>query len=227
MITRMRNFMKKNSNEGFTLIELMIVIAIIGILAAIAVPQFMAYRTRAYNATAKATCHNVQASESDLNAELGCYGHTEASPATLVAGDGGAAVMDTSVAANAAAAVEATATAQGGRIVGTNPTTGKVFAVACGFGTNMAVQAQETAGTAAACTVVARHINGDTAYGMDSEVPSQTYSVSNTTWRGAAGLGATFVASTDNLNDFDNDNTPNTGDEASGGGKPDDPWRAI
>ena len=61
------------SQKGFTLIELMIVVAIIGILAAIAIPNFLTYQLKSRQSEAKVNLGAIKTSEIAFQAERGCF----------------------------------------------------------------------------------------------------------------------------------------------------------
>ncbi len=66
-------FKALRKQEGFTLIELMIVVAIIGILAAIAIPNFLQYQLKSRQSEAKTNLMAIKTSEVAFQAEQGCY----------------------------------------------------------------------------------------------------------------------------------------------------------
>jgi type IV pilus assembly protein PilA len=70
----------KNNQKGFTLIELMIVVAIIGILAAIAIPNFLNYQLKAKTAEAKTNLGAIRTSQETFNAEMDYYKVCAATP---------------------------------------------------------------------------------------------------------------------------------------------------
>ena len=65
--------LRPSRKQGFTLIELMIVIAIIGILAAIAIPNFVSYRARSYNSAAQADLKNAVTAQEAYFVDYGKY----------------------------------------------------------------------------------------------------------------------------------------------------------
>ncbi len=75
--------LRERRNGAFTLIELMIVIAIIGILAAVAIPNFVRFQLRSKSSEAKTNLAGIRTAQESYFAETGTYVQAPISPAAL------------------------------------------------------------------------------------------------------------------------------------------------
>ncbi|WP_300671803.1 type IV pilin protein [Desulfoluna sp.] len=78
--------MMKKDSKGFTLIELMIVVAIIGILAAIAIPNFRNYQLKSKESEAKVNLAAIAVAQEGYFAEFDGYPTCAPNPKALIPG---------------------------------------------------------------------------------------------------------------------------------------------
>ena len=175
---------KHRNQKGFTLIELMIVIAIIGILAAIAIPQFATYRKRASNTKASTTAGVTKNAEAALNQDIGCYGGSNF--ATLNAPGGGAGFGNPQL-GSAGAIPAATAAGNGALVTGTSPQTNAISGAAFSVPAGVDMVATSDGGNVS-YIVHAEPMNGHRAYAVDGDTENTMYFVQSEGFVATAGF---------------------------------------
>lgn len=79
-------YQKLNQVFGFTLIELMIVVAIVAILSAVSIPAYQSYIRRSYVSEATSSIAAIKSAEESYFTVNGCYVEADAHPSTIPAG---------------------------------------------------------------------------------------------------------------------------------------------
>jgi len=183
----------ESTQKGFTLIELMIVVAIIGILASIAIPQFTSMRTKAYNSAATSDLHQMKLGQESLYSDFRYYGSSipNVDPATAAGAAGKGTLIDGAKPLGAGKMnVVAVSNANGGN-------NGLSAPVAVSNG--VIIRADTTANEQSA-VMVAHNTQGDRAYAADTD-STTVYWAKNDKWVGDKTLAKITIPAATNLKD--------------------------
>jgi prepilin-type N-terminal cleavage/methylation domain-containing protein len=185
----------QSNQKGFTLIELMIVIAIIGILAAIAVPQFMAYRMRGYHSVTASDLRNWVAGEAAVMEDGACYGQsTFATNLNSPAGTGPGATLGVLIVGGRSAAEgrSASAALTGCMLTGGRNNSAGVeipFGFPVGVGDGVKLRASVSVSATAplfndSYILISEHQKGIRIFAADSDVSTTIFFAEDELWNG-------------------------------------------